>query len=102
MERIVSGFKLRKNNETNKFDLVYFKKRIKHKKESFSTSNDNNFTIEKIKKLIENNRKTILEVAPPGEKYERMILGLKKKFGKKSPIPYKIAWKKYKEDRGKK
>lgn len=41
------------------------------------------------------------EVAPPGANYERMVKHLKDKFGSDSPVPYQIAWTKYK-NRGKK
>ena len=40
----------------------------------------------------------ILEVAPPGR--EKQILKLKKKFGKDSDIPYKIAWSQHNKEKG--
>ena len=40
----------------------------------------------------------ILEVAPPGR--EKQILKLKKKFGKDSDIPYKIAWSQHNKKKG--
>ena len=39
------------------------------------------------------------EVAPPGR--EKQILKLKKKFGKDSDIPYKIAWSQHNKEKGK-
>ena len=41
----------------------------------------------------------IVEVAPPGR--EKQILKLKKKFGKDSDIPYKIAWAQHNKEKGK-
>lgn len=41
-----------------------------------------------------------LEVAPPG--LEDLVLKLKKKYGKDSPIPYKIAWSVYNKKKKKK
>ena len=38
------------------------------------------------------------EVAPPGR--EKQILKLKKKFGKDSDIPYKIAWSQHNKEKG--
>ena len=38
------------------------------------------------------------EVAPPGK--EKQILKLKKKFGKDSDIPYKIAWSQHNKEKG--
>ena len=38
------------------------------------------------------------EVAPPGK--EKQILKLKKKFGKDSEIPYKIAWSQHNKEKG--
>ena len=38
------------------------------------------------------------EVAPPGK--EKMVLALKKKFGKKSSAPFAIAWSKYNKKKG--
>ena len=40
----------------------------------------------------------ILEVAPPGR--EKQVLKLKKKFGKDSDIPYKIAWSQHNKEKG--
>ena len=40
----------------------------------------------------------ISEVAPPGR--EKQILKLKKKFGKDSDIPYKIAWSQHNKEKG--
>ena len=42
----------------------------------------------------------ITEVAPPGK--EKMITGLKKKFGKDSDVPFKIAWSLHNKEKGKK
>ena len=41
----------------------------------------------------------IPEVAPPGR--ENQVLKLKKKFGKDSDIPYKIAWSQHNKEKGK-
>ena len=38
------------------------------------------------------------EVAPPGK--EKMVLALKKKFGKNSSAPFAIAWSKYNKKKG--
>lgn len=50
-------------------------------------------------KIMDDN--SVEEVAPPGANYERMVKHLKDKFGDDSPVPYQIAWTKYK-NRGKK
>ena len=43
---------------------------------------------------------TLKEVAPPG--MEDLVLKLKKKYGKDSESPYKIAWAQYNKKHGKK
>tara|TARA_R110000744_G_scaffold9052_7_gene29468 strand:+ start:1006 stop:1944 length:939 start_codon:yes stop_codon:yes gene_type:complete len=37
----------------------------------------------------------MVEDAPPGKNYDRMIKILQKKFGKDSDVPFQIAWSKY-------
>ncbi len=48
-------------------------------------------------KMKKNNEEEFFEVAPPGR--EKQIKKLKKKFGSKSPIPYKIAWSQYNKNK---
>ncbi len=105
-----SGLKLVKN-ENGKYDLVYFKTKKRKEEKSLNIEHllkigDIGFDFNNLKKIYKNSvisaNRLLKEVAPPGEKYEKMILGLKKKFGEKSPIPFKIAWKKYREEKKKK
>lgn len=43
----------------------------------------------------------VVEEAPPGEEYENMIKGLKKKYPGDMGKVYSIAWAKYNKDKGK-
>lgn len=46
--------------------------------------------------------KKLFEKAPPGKKYERLVLDLKKKYGETSERPFAIAWSIYNKNKKKK
>jgi hypothetical protein len=55
-----------------------------------------------IKSLIkEELRRLLKEKAPPGKKYEEMVLALKKEHGEDSPKPFAIAWAAFNKDKKK-
>jgi hypothetical protein len=57
----------------------------------------------KLKKILKEAVISILcEKAPPGKKYEDMVLRLKKQYGENSSSPFAIAWAKYNQDKKKK
>jgi len=85
------------NTTTTQSNNVKNKKNIGSKNKS--SFNKGKSFVKKIASAVSEN--DVEEVAPPGANYERMVKHLKDKFGDDSPVPYQIAWTKYK-NRGKK
>lgn len=80
------------------------KPRIRLSKDDLEKANPKEgltFKRSEIEEAIDEHREAILfEKAPPGEKYEKMIIKLKKQYPDDDSVPFAIAWAAYNKDHG--